>query len=122
MTRPGSVLDLDELLDRLRGIMSTNNETKWLLRALVALAKRSLAEANATPEVQAGEWPAGQEWHELGHTSQHAFMHRAREEAGIPHEDYRALIEAATMGSDELDAIWVELLRLDRKHPTHSAS
>ena len=109
MTRPGSVLDLDELLDRLRGIMSTNNETKWLLRALVALAKRSLAEANATPEVQAGEWPAGQEWHELGHTSQHAFMHRAREEAGIPHDGYRALIETATMGGDELDAIWDEL-------------
>jgi len=91
--------------------MSTNNETKWLVRALVTLAKRHLAEANATPEVQAGNWPAGQEWNELGHTSQHAFMHRAREEAGIPHAEYRELIEAATMDSDELDAIWLELER-----------
>jgi hypothetical protein len=91
--------------------MATSNETKWMLRALVTLAKRILAEANATPEVQAGEWPAGQEWHELGHTSQHAFMHMAREEAGIPHEEYRALIEAATMESDELDGVWNELLR-----------
>ncbi len=91
--------------------MSTNNETKWLVRALVTLAKRHLADANATPEVQSGEWPAGQEWHELGHTSQHAFMRSAREEAGIPHAEYRALIEAATMESDELDAIWQELER-----------
>lgn len=91
--------------------MSTNNETKWLVRALVTLAKRILAEANATPEVQSGGWPAGQEWHELGHTSQHAFMRRAREEAGIPHAEYRALIEAATMEGDELDEIWQELER-----------
>ena len=89
--------------------MSTNNETKWLVRALVTLAKRHLADANGTPEALAGEWPAGQEWNELGHTSQHSFMHRAREEAGIPHDEYRALIEAATMDSDELDAIWQEL-------------
>lgn len=91
--------------------MATSNETKWMLRALVTLAKRILAEANATPEVQAGEWPAGQQWHELGHTSQHAFMRRAREEAGIPHEEYRALIEAATMKSDDLDGVWDDLLR-----------
>ena len=88
-----------------------NNETKWLVRALVTLAKRHLADANSTPEVQAGEWPAGQEWSQLGHTSQHAFMRRAREEAGIPHDEYRALIEAATLADDgeELDAIWQEL-------------
>ena len=30
--------------------MNTNNETKWLVRALVTLAKRHLADANATPE------------------------------------------------------------------------
>lgn len=103
--------------------MSINNETKWLVRALVTLAKRHLADANATAEVQAGNWPAGQEWHELGHTSQHAFMHSAREEAGIPHAEYRALIEAATMESDELDAIWLELERPNdgakaRRHET----
>ena len=95
--------------------MGTNSETKWLVRTLVTLAKRILAEENATQEVQAGEWPSGQEWHELGHTSQHAFMHRAREEAGIPHEEYRALIEAATMESDDLDGVWEELLRPNYK-------
>jgi hypothetical protein len=91
--------------------MSTNNETKWMLRALVTLAKRILAEANAAPEAQSGEWPAGQEWHELGHTSQHAFMSMAREQAGIPHNEYRELIEAATMESGDLDEIWESLLR-----------
>lgn len=82
----------------------------WMVRALVTLAKRELADANAT----CGEcWPAGQEWHELGNTSQHAFMHRAREAAGIPHDEYRALI-AAVMSTDEaeaLDALWAELGR-----------
>lgn len=94
-----------------------NNETKWLVRALVCLAKRSLAEANATPEVQAGDWPAGQEWHELGHTSQHAFMRRATAEAGIPHEEYRQVINAACLVDDEeaLDSIWEEFERPNAK-------
>ena len=90
-----------------------NNETKWLVRALVTLAKRHLAEANATPEVKAGDWPAGQEWHELGHTSQHAFMRAAREEAGIPHAEYRELIEDVAMNDDigDLDSIWADMER-----------
>lgn len=83
----------------------------WLVRALVALAKRHLAEANAKPEVQAGGWPAGQEWHELGHTSQHVFMYGARTEAGIPHAEYRAMLEAImkTGEGGALDALWAEL-------------
>lgn len=89
------------------------NETKWLLRALVCLAKRNLADANATPEVRSGDWPAGQEWHQLGHTSQHTFMRRATAEAGIPHDEYRALIESACEVDieGELDKIWDELER-----------
>lgn len=81
---------------------------EWLVRALVELAKRELAKANQT----CGDcWPAGQEWNELGPSSQHAFMHRAREAAGIPHEQYRDLIAIATMGpdADSLDALWTEL-------------
>lgn len=87
------------------------NETKWLVRALVTLAKRHLAEVNALPEVQAGDWPAGQKWHELGHTSQHVFMYGARTEAGIPHAEYRAMIDAImkTDEADTLDALWTEL-------------
>lgn len=87
-----------------------NNETKWLLRSLITLAKRHLAEANKTPEVINGDWPAGQEWNELVHTSQHIFMHRAREEAGIPHDAYRAMIEKSVMEDDDLDKIWKEML------------
>ncbi|MDD5371684.1 MAG: hypothetical protein PHQ40_21595, partial [Anaerolineaceae bacterium] len=75
------------------GFMGTNNETKWLVRALVALAKRHLADANS--EAQDGEWPAGHGWRDLSISSQHIFMHQAREEAGIPHAEYEALIEAA---------------------------
>lgn len=88
--------------------MALSNETKWLVRALVTLAKYHLRDANASC---GDDWPAGQEWNELGHTSQHAFMRAAREDAGIPHEEYRALIEAALMADDdgELDAIWREL-------------
>lgn len=88
-----------------------NNETKWLLRALICLAKRNLADANATQEVQDGCWPAGQTWDQLGHTSQHAFMRRATKEAGIPHEEYRQLIEDALTAdkAGELDAIWSEM-------------
>lgn len=86
----------------------------WLVSSIVALAKRILAEANATPEVQAGDWPAGQKWHQLGNTSQHAFMHRAREEAGIPHDGYRALINAAMDdNADELEDLWRELETAD---------
>lgn len=94
-----------------------NNETKWLVRALVCLAKRNLADINTTPEVKNGEWPAGQEWHELGHTSQHAFMWRAREEAGIPHEGYRKLIEESVLmdEEEELDSIWKELEKSSEK-------
>ncbi len=82
----------------------------WLVRALVTMAKRELADANAT----CGDcWPAGQEWHELGHTSQRVFMRRAREAAGIPHDAYRALIEnvMATDEAEMLDALWAELER-----------
>ena len=88
------------------------SEQKWLVRALVALAKRNLADANATPEVRAGAWPAGQEWHELGSTSQHAFMRAARAEAGINHDDYRRFIEHLCRDVDEngeLDELWLEL-------------
>lgn len=81
---------------------------EWLVRALVELAKRELAERNKT----CGDcWPAGQEWDELGPSSQHTFMHTAREAAGIPHDQYRELIALASMGpeGEALDALWIEL-------------
>ena len=89
-----------------------NKEIKWLLRALIKLAQRNLADANATEEVQAGAWPAGQRWKDLASSSQHIFMRMATKEAGIPHEEYRKLINDELMDNDqegELDAIWQEL-------------
>lgn len=40
----------------------------------------------------------------------HSFMRRATAEAGIPHDEYNALINAASMeeGGEELDKIWKE--------------
>lgn len=91
-----------------RGIRDTSPSVQWLVRALVTLAKRELADANASC---GDDWPAGQEWRQLGHTSQHSFMRRAREAAGIPHVEYRALIEAMmrTDMADAFDALWKEL-------------
>lgn len=87
-----------------------NSETKFLLRALIALAKRKLADANANREEE-NDWPAGQEWNELGGSSQHSFMSAARAEAGIPDDEYRAIIDAAMIADDkeDLDAIWNEM-------------
>ena len=78
---------------------------EWLLRALISLAKRKLADAN-NARVEQGDWPAGQEWGGLGHTSQHTFMRAACAEAGIPYEEYRALIKT-TMMEDSQDRLYV---------------
>ncbi|WP_143288864.1 hypothetical protein [Burkholderia pseudomallei] len=87
-----------------------NIETQWLLRSLIALAKRKLADANANRDGE-NSWPAGQAWNELGGSSQHAFLRAALEEAGIPHDQYRELIDRATESDVDgvLDAIWSEL-------------
>lgn len=98
------------MFNRNGDVLMINNETKWLVRALVTLAKTKLAEANLAAED--GAWPSGQKWNELVHTSQHIFMHSAREEAGIPHEEYRKMIDSVMQSPDdaqELDAIWKEL-------------
>lgn len=88
--------------------MNDNTAALWLIRALVALAKKELAERNLTC---GKEWPAGQAWNELGATSQHAFMRAARERAGIPHDQYRQLVEQILAGPDAeaFDALWCEL-------------
>lgn len=77
-------------------------KVEWFLRALIALAKEELAKANKDHN---GNWPAGQEWHELNGTSQSVFMHKARERAGIPHEEYLAWIRSYT-GPEDIEDIW----------------
>ena len=53
---------------------------RWAYRLLLAFAQRLLADAN---DACGGEWPSGQEWHELSNTSRSIFLHRARVEAGV---------------------------------------
>lgn len=80
----------------------------WLVRALVALAKRKLSEANES----CGEcWPAGQQWNELGGSSQHAFMRAALSESGIPDAEYREMIDdlLSKDTNGEFDSLWKEL-------------
>ena len=64
-----------------------------LVRALIALSKRILADANEKRESERA-WPCGQSWGDLAGSSQNIFMRAAREEAGIPHDEYRAIIES----------------------------
>ena len=79
---------------------------QWTVRALVRLAIRTLADANKNA---GNNWPAGQEWHELSHTSQHAFMRSAMREAKIPHDEYRNSVEAAMLTGAPLDDVWSDL-------------
>ena len=80
---------------------------EWAVRALCALARRILHERNATC---GGDWPAGQDWHELGHTSQHAFMRAAREECGVPHDAYRDAVQAICDSQEfDLDFVWQDM-------------
>ncbi len=75
----------------------------------MALAARILEERNKTC---GDNWPAGQQWNDLGHTSQHAFMRAAREECGIPHDAYREAVEQAMVKAGiPLDEVWEEVSR-----------
>lgn len=87
------------------------------MRALVALAKRNLADANKAREHK-NDWPAGQKWGDLGHSSQCSFMRAARAEAGVDHDAYKAAIEEALMNppaDEDLDAVWEEM---EKPNPT----
>lgn len=74
---------------------------RWAYQLLLALAKRKLAEAN-TNLADPNEWPAGQQWHEMNGTSHSIFLRQAREEAGLPHEAFLALIRAGEYDVDDL--------------------
>ena len=81
---------------------------EWALRAMICLAKRCLKDSNDSRESE-GDWPAGQDWCDLGHTSQHAFMRAAREECGVSHGEWRSVIEKAMMrDGQDLDKVWEE--------------
>lgn len=74
---------------------------RWAYQLLIALAKRRLADANATRESK-DDWPAGQEWHEMVGTSHSIFLRGAREEAGIPEEAFMGVIRSLECDVDDL--------------------
>lgn len=75
---------------------------EWFLRGLIALAKDELAKMNATC---GDNWPAGQGWNDLSASSQSVFMAKARERAGIPHDEYLAWIRNYS-GDEDIEDIW----------------
>jgi len=81
----------------------TNEERnfRWAYQLLLALAKRRLKDANDERE-HPNDWPAGQEWDELSGSSQKTFLRGAREEAGIPHEEFLALIRSGEYDVEDL--------------------
>jgi hypothetical protein len=83
---------------------------KWLVRALVGLAKEELAKANQTC---GNDWPAQQRWSDLSSTSQALFMQRARKTAGIADEAY--LIWLRTQTDFDADQLWQDLIAEDRQ-------
>jgi hypothetical protein len=90
-----------------------NQWPEWCVRLFVALAKRCLAEANA--EVGDTEWPAGQQWDELGHTSQHAFLRKAAAESGIDYSAYQAALKSLDDATaDRIDEVFTEMLSAHR--------
>jgi len=77
---------------------------RWAYAAVVALAKERLREANEARESPA-EWPAGQEWAALNGSSKSIFMRRAREELGIPHNEF---LEGVRGGEYDVDDLFEE--------------
>lgn len=84
---------------------------EWALKAMICLAKRCLKDTNESRENE-NDWPAGQAWNGLGNTSKHSFMRMAREECGVPHEEWKAAIKKAILeDGQDLDVIWSDLNR-----------
>lgn len=68
---------------------------------LIELAKVELESANS--EAEPGEWPAGQEWDELGGSSKAVFLARARKKTGIPDDKF---LEGIRNGSYDVDDLF----------------
>lgn len=70
---------------------------RWAYALLIALAKTELAKDNLTC---GKNWPAGQQWDELVGTSHSIYLRRAREIAGIPHDEFLATVRGEEYGED----------------------
>jgi len=71
---------------------------RWAYSLLVVLAKEELKKAHNDD----GEWPMRQEWSQLGGTSRSVFLHRAREAAGIPHDEFLQVIRNGQVDVEDL--------------------
>lgn len=73
---------------------------RWAYQFLVALAIRILEDEKRTAEP--GDWPGDMDWTELADSSRSVFLHKAREEAGVSHDEFLAYIRAG-MGDEVAD-------------------
>jgi hypothetical protein len=73
---------------------------RWAYALLVALAQRHLTDANSS--APAGCWPNGQKWSGLSGSSKAIFLTRAREEAGIPQDEFLAVVRSGAVEVDDL--------------------
>jgi uncharacterized membrane protein len=73
---------------------------RWMYAAIICLAKWNLSGAN----LSCGEdWPAGQSWKQLNNTSRAIFVRRARQEAGIPDDEF---LEPIRSGRYDVEDLW----------------
>lgn len=86
---------------------------RWAYQLLVALAIRNLEEYKRTCEP--GEWPGDQDWEDLVDSSRSVFLHKAREEAGIDHDEFLAYVRAG-MGDEVADIYDQQHMRKDAAH------
>lgn len=77
---------------------------RWAYAAIVALAIRRLKQANDENKAAGEEncWPAGQEWRDLAGSSRASFLRLAREEAGIPNDEFLAVVRSGDIDVDDL--------------------
>lgn len=87
---------------------------RWAYQLLVALAIRILDEYKQTCEP--GEWPGDQDWEDLVDSSRSVFLHKAREEARISHDEFLVYIRAG-MGDEVVDIY--DLEHLAQEAPAH---
>ena len=74
---------------------------RWGYVFLVALAKRILKERNEELK-DPDEWPAGQEWEDLNGSSKASFLRHARDEAGISHDEFLAVVRSGQFHVDDI--------------------
>lgn len=90
--------------------MSNTAHFRWAYAAVASLAVKLLEDDNKT----CGEnWPAGQSWQSLGGSSKAVYLRQARELAGIPHDQFLAVVRAHESLIE--DIYWIGKLPIEQK-------